>query len=187
MWSLQYIFSQCLVIAAMACLAVTFLIKNKISILILCAISSTLYAIQYGLLGAFTGMILNLIAVARAIWFFINEKRGKSQDLFSLITIFSVIVVFSILTYFCWVDILAMTATLLYSFAIWQKKTMQYRFLAIVCSVCWITYNIIYLSIFGIVAESSMLIVEVIGVVALYTSNKKEKRQIIAEANVNSK
>lgn len=74
---INYIISQIFVVMAMLCLGISYLIKDKKVIMLLCVTSSCLYGTQYLLLGAISGMFMNIVGVIRDIWFYINAKKKK--------------------------------------------------------------------------------------------------------------
>ena len=76
---INYIISQIFVVMAMLCLGINYLIKDKKVIMLLCVTSSCLYGTQYLLLGAISGMFMNIVGVIRDIWFYINAKKKKKN------------------------------------------------------------------------------------------------------------
>ena len=73
-----------------------------------------------------------------------------------------------------WMDYLAVVATLIYTYSIWQKNLFVYRYLAVIGSVFWIIYNIIYFSLFGLICESCLLVFEFIGIIMLHIKTRRE-------------
>lgn len=171
----QYILSQVFVVLAMLFMAVTFLIKNKAIILIFSSLSVLCFALEFLFLGSLTGMAVNLVSVFRGIWFYINEKREKERDLISLIIISILLIVAGCFGAKIWLDYLAIVATILYTYSIWQKKISVYRYLAVIGSVFWIVYNIVYFSILGLACEIVLLIFEIVGIFLLYKKLKGTK------------
>lgn len=176
MWSndIKYIISQVCVVIAMLFLASTFFIKSKKWVLILNIPVSVFFAIQFCLLGAYTGVIINTIGLIRCFWFYFNDKFGKKQDLISFITINALLLIFGIITYTTWVDIIAIFAGFVFTFSVWQPDTLIYKWLSLLVSACWILYNIVYGSMFGLISENILLLVEITALIKYYFIDKKQ-------------
>ena len=165
---MEFIFSQVCVILAMLFLALTYISKDKNRILVFCVISSIMYATQYLLLDAYTGMIVNMISVVRAIWFFINNKVKKENSLYSLILLEMLFLASSIITWNGFISIFPLIACLLFTYSIWQKNIKLYKWIALPVSFLWIIYNVLVGSVFGYISEGILLLVEIIGVITYY-------------------
>ena len=172
MWTFEYTLSQIFVITAMILAATTYLVKNKKLILLLSCLFSLCYTLQYILLGAYTGAVLNTIGIIRGVTYFLIEQKGKKINLPCLLIFEFLFLTGGILTFRAWPDIIATSITLLYTFAVWQSNIKFYRWQAILCSFGWITYAISIKSIFAIVSELVMLTIEIIGVIKLYIKPK---------------
>ena len=177
MFTWQYILSQVFVVLAMISLGLTFLIKNKKIILLLSTLSVLFFAFEFLLLGSITGLVLNIVSVFRGIWFYFNEKYNKEKDWFSFIIISVLLIITGCFSIKIWLDYLAIVATVLYTFSIWQKNLYVYRFLAVLGSIFWLSYNITYFSILGMICETCLLIFEITGVILLFT--KKNKKEVV--------
>ena len=175
MWTndLQYVISQVCVVVAMIFLASTYFIKSKKMVLIFNIPVSVFFGIQYLLLGAYTGVIINAIGLIRCFWFYFNEKHGKKKDYISYAVINLLLLVLGIITFKTWVDIIAMLAGFLFTYSIWQSKIAVYKWFAVFVSICWIVHNSIYGSLFGIIAESILLLIEIIALFKFYFVENK--------------
>lgn len=173
MWSndINYILSQCCVVVAMLFLASTYFIKSKKMILFFNIPVSVFFGIQYLLLGAYTGIVINAIGLIRCFWFYFNETHNKKRDYISFGVINLLLLVLGIITFKTWVDILAMLAGFIFTYSIWQPKISIYKWSAIAVSACWIIHNLIYGSLFGVIAESILLIIEIIALIKFYVKN----------------
>ena len=110
MWTTSYILSQISVVLAFVCLGITLLIKNRNTILMLGILSAVLFCIQYFLLGATMGAVVNIINIIRTVWYFIDEKRSKLNNLVSLITIITLFLIVGIIFVKEWLGVLAVFA-----------------------------------------------------------------------------
>ena len=76
---INYVLSQICVIIAVILLGTTYLIKDKKIILFLSILFACFYGIQYLLLNAITGFLMNLVSIVRNIWFYINAKKKNGK------------------------------------------------------------------------------------------------------------
>lgn len=178
MWTFDYIISQVLVIIAMILLAITFFIKNKALILVLSGTACLLYAIQYLLIGAYTGMALDLVAAVRAVWFFICENKSKTTRFVSLIIVAVILVVLGFITFSNLFDLLIICAAVVYTYSLWQKNIIVYRYLALSSNASWLIYNAYHNTVFGIVCEGIMCVVGICGIINFYITQKREKTKL---------
>ncbi len=167
-----YIVSQILVLIAIAFLGATYLVKDKKTIMFLCIIYCIFYGTHYLLLGAITGAVMTAISAARNVWFFVNAKRDVDNSLFTLILFVGVAIVSGITSYQDVFSIVSIVASCISTYSVWQHNTGIYRWLAIPVSVCFIIYAIHINSIFSLITEFGLLIVEIIGVIRY---NKERK------------
>ena len=77
MLTVNYILSQILVIIAIGLYALTFLLKTKKNVLIIGLLGVVLNTISFILLGAYTGAVVNVVAMVRSLWFFFEEKKDR--------------------------------------------------------------------------------------------------------------
>ena len=177
MWTFEYIISQICVVLAMTCMCLSYLTKNKITVLILCTLSTILFGIQYALLEAWTGVAINIVGVVRGIWFYFNDKYNKQSDYISLITLTILLIILGIITYDSIFSIIATVAMIAFTYSIWQNKIIIYRLFAPPISVCWILYNIHNNSVFAIISESILMVFEIIGIIKYYITLRKNNTQ----------
>lgn len=165
--SATYILSQVCVIFAVILLGSTYLIKDKRVILLLSIMFCTFYGLQYLLLNAMTGLLMNAVSIIRNIWFYINAKKKKKNSIIVLIVLFVITIILGLISFKNIFSIVPIIATLLYTYSVWQDDIKVYRWLAIPYSLSWIVYNVSANSIFGIITECILLVIEIIGVIKL--------------------
>ncbi len=147
---------------------------NKYSTIILFkTIGSLLFVLQYIFLGAYTGMVMDIIGSIRNIIFSSNVKNNRSNK--SAVIIFSLLTAtLGILTIaFTWdvseikwtdnvklatvlmvlISILSIIAKLLSTVAYSIKSPHTIRMLNIPSCSCWLVYNLVVFSIAGFVNE----------------------------------
>ena len=169
----NYLLSQICVILAVILLGITYLIKDKRIILFLSILIVSLYGAQYLLLSAMSGFYMNLVSIIRNIWFYINAKNKKKNSIIVLIVLYIIAIVLGVISFKNVFSILPILATMLYTYSIWQDDIKVYRWLAIPVSISWIIYNVYSNTLFGIITESILLIIEIIGVIKLKKTNTK--------------
>lgn len=133
--STTYIISQVFVIIMYTLVALTYYVSNRKTLLIMsfCAIVSE--AMGYTLLHAYTGLAMCFVALVRNAIFLVDEKKnGKTEtitkkDIVILLVLFLITIISSIFTYDGIFSLLSVVATMLYTYSMWQKKTIIYKIL----------------------------------------------------------
>ena len=156
--SLPYIISQILVIIYYFIYSWTFHLKDSNKILVCSIIATIISAISYVLLNAYTGMAMCFVAIIRNLLFAKEKKNILNLSLIFLLTLIASIFTFD--SYFCLFNIVA---TLIYTYALWQKNTKIYKLLGIIVNGLMIIYNIYIQSVFGVVLISIAFISSIIG------------------------
>lgn len=165
MISTTYIISQCFVILAIMFLGISYLVKDKKTVLFLGMLCSLFYGLEYLLLGAISGLLTNIISILRNVWFYNNSKKKKKNSIWVLIVLAIITIISGLFSYASWYSILPIIATILFTYSIWQDNIKHYRYLAIPISLMWIVYNYCYFSIIGVISECVLLIFEILGII----------------------
>ena len=143
---------------------IAFQTKNHNQILWFRTLNEFLFAVQYFLLGAYTGMAMNLVGCVRNIIFAKQVEKNK-KTIFSVI-IFSVLfTVFGIMTWQGLKSLLIIVAKILSTVAYGNKNTTVVRLLILVTSTSWLIYNACVFSIAGVLCEVFTLVSLVVGVI----------------------
>ena len=115
------------------------------------------FAVQYLLMGAYTGMVLDGISAIRNVIFIKLVKKGKSTTpyiiFFSALTIACCIAVWLTAGWDGPISFLVIIAKVLTSIAYGMKNTAKIRALAFPSSALWCVYNSYCFSIAGILTE----------------------------------
>ena len=156
--SLTYILSQILVIVYYLIYSYTFHLKDSNKILILGIVATVISSISYVLLNAYTGMAMCFVAIIRNLLFTKNKKSTMNLILIFVLTLIASIFTFN--SYFCLFNIIA---TLIYTYALWQKNTKTYKLLGIIVNGLMIVYDIYIQSIFGVILISIAFISSIVG------------------------
>lgn len=164
-----YILSQVFTILMYVLLAITYYVKNRKTVLVISFLSLIANAIAYILLEAYTGLAMCVIALIRNIYFLVDEKKnGKREeivrkDVIVLIVLYVVTAISTYFTYEGFLSLLSVFATMIYTYSVWQKKTIVYKFCGIPVGILWVLYNLYVKSVFGVILEAILLISSMIG------------------------
>ena len=122
------------------------------------------------MLNGYTGAAMSIIMMLRDLTLLIQEtKKSKSKDinkkldLVILIITILLIVVLTIFTYNGPLSLLSVVATLVTTFALWQKDVKTYKILGLIAGILWLAYNIFIISIMGIILELVLVICSTVG------------------------
>ena len=169
----NYFLSQVFVLIASVFIGCSYLAKSKKNVMLLCVIYCIFYSTHYLLLGAITGMLMSLISASRNILFYYNAKKGRRNSLGILLLFGGVALLAGIFSYEDFFSILSMSANMLSTYSIWQDDVHKYRLLAIPVSICFILYAIHIHSLFSIIVEFILLIVEIASIISIKCEEKK--------------
>lgn len=165
-----YIISQVITILYFAVLSLSYLLKDRNKILIANFAAHIGQTVAMAMLNGYTGAAMSLIMILRDLTLIIQEAKkskgkdiNKKIDILILIITILLIVVLTIFTYNGPLSLLSVVATLITTFALWQKDVKAYKLLGIIASILWLAYNIFIISIMGIILESILLICSIIG------------------------
>lgn len=165
-----YIVSQIITILYFAVLSLSYLLKDRNKILIANFVAHIGQTIAMAMLNGYTGAAMSIIMIFRDLTLIIQEAKkakgkeiNKKIDILILIITILLIVVLTIFTYNGPLSLLSVIATLVTTFALWQKDVKAYKLLGIVAGILWLAYNIFIFSIMGIILESILLICSIVG------------------------
>lgn len=103
-------------------------------------------------------MAMCFVAIIRNLLFTKDKNSNLNLILIFLLTIIASMFTFN--SYFCLFNIIA---TLIYTYALWQKNTKIYKLLGIVVNALMIVYDIYIKSILGVILISIAFISSIIG------------------------
>ncbi len=175
--TLVYVGSQIFTILTYALLVMTYYVKSRKKVLVISFLSIVANLLAYVLLNAGTGVAMCVVAIARNAYFLVDEKKGnheenKIKDVVVLLVIYFAIGVVTYFTYEDFWSLLSVFATMLYTYSVWQKKTLVYKLCGIPIGILWVCYNAYVKSIFGVILEAILLISSVIG----YWMERKQQK-----------
>lgn len=138
---------------AMALLIASFQKNSQKGILRLQMASGALWAVHYAMIGAYTGMALNIVSVTRSFLYSNRETKPWADKPVYPYLFFTVSAAAGLLTWQSPASLLPMAAMCLTSFALWSRKASLIRIISVPVSLCWLIFNILSGSYAGILAE----------------------------------
>lgn len=143
---------------------VAFQCKKHGSIMVFKTINELLFALQYFLLGAYTGVTVNIIGCIRNL-VLAEEVRKSKPTKVATILFSAMFVVFGFVFWQGSKSILIIFAKVLSTLAYGNKNTTLVRAIILITTVCWLIYNIAVGSFAGAVNESLTLVSLLVGIV----------------------
>ena len=178
------IFIQILGVVAATVAIIAFQAKEQKNILILKAIDSILFAVQWGLLREWTAMALTIVSIVRNL--LMSHFAAKKINTLYLIIAFCIINIgLGIWTYQSWSNILKILATLITTISFGLKNITLVRVLTIpACAMAVVHASLpINFSIGGIITESFTIVSIIIALIRF--RKKPEKVEDVPNSEYN--
>jgi hypothetical protein len=138
-----------------------FQINKRKGMLRISVAASSLYAIQYILLGAFTGAAMNVVGGARGYAYYRVTPSRKHR--WVLLSFMGLAAIGALLTWQGPVSLLALLGSISGTFSVWHKNPTYIRRWALLAPPLWFTYNFISGSYPGMISEVIMLFSNLLG------------------------
>ena len=154
----------------------SFQCRKHSRILALRTANELLFAVQYAMLGAYTGMAMNLVGCVRNTVFSAQVRRGQSTQATRLA--FSAL--FLIMTALTWAgpkSLLSGVAKVVSTYAYGSSNTALVRLMILFTSTCWLIYNAAVGSYAGVACEGFTLCSIVVGMIRLDLPAWRAKRK----------
>lgn len=134
---------QIIGIAAVITFFLSYQQKNRINIIIFNSVSRVLYIIQYFLLGAFSGAVLNILGTVSCVLAG-KKNRGfiKKYAKLILTIINAVIIAVGLLLCKNLFDLLPIAGVILHTAAVWLNNERLIRWVSLIGCPFWFAYNI---------------------------------------------
>ncbi len=175
---MNYIISQIFVILSFAALYSTYFCKNQTRVLLVGLLANFLNCFAYFFLSAWAGSVMALFSIGRNLLFLSRGKIKKLKyakliDAILLAVVLAFAICVSIATFSGWPSLLPLVGTLLYTVGCWQSNNVAYKILGMSGSVLWVIYDVIVMSIFGIIFEGIAVVVPIVSLIKMRRENKK--------------
>ena len=167
------IFAQAIGIVAMLFNIISFQMKTQRGVIFCQLCGGLLFAVNFFMLGATVGGILNVIAVFRAVVFMLKDKFRADHILwlggFLALYITSYVLTFTVfdkkLTAINFIlEVLPVVAMTAQSVAFRRGDAKSIRLLGLISSPCWLVYNICYVAVGAIICEAVSIVSIFIGI-----------------------
>lgn len=140
--------------------------KRHRNLMIFRTANELLFAVQYALLGAYTGMAMNLIGCVRNMTFAGMVER-KKNTMWARYLFSAVVLLFIAFTWEGPKSLLSGIAKTVTTFAYGSKRTSLVRALTLCTSTAWLIYNVLVDSWAGVACEVFTLVSIVVGILRL--------------------
>lgn len=167
---------------AIGCLAlvlslISFQMKTRGAVLIFQMLASFSCAVSLIMLGGIAGGILDVIAFSRTLVFSLSDKYKWAGSRACLFFYFALIIAVGILTWEAGsiATLFAILGTLLSTLALYMKNEQHLRIISLFVGPCWIAYNLIYSSCFGILNEIIAMTSIIIALIRMRGKSTEEK------------
>ena len=167
------IIGQILGIAAVVVGFFSYQMKTAKKLLTFEIIVAFLFSAHYFFIGELTAMALNLLSVVQCVFYYFRSKRNSRNMLIPIV--FTVLmVVIGIFTWEGWHSAFIVIGLAVYSLAIAMSNTQMIRIAMFIKNPLCLVYNVVVLSIGGIIYECTVFVSSVIG---LIRNRKKREDQ----------
>lgn len=150
------VIAQAVGIVAMAFVILSFQFKNNTVCFAMNLVGGSLFLIHYGMVGAWGGCLMNVVACVMSIVLLLGEKVKKVPVLILLLGLYAGVTVLVIVK--GWdspLAILACVAQFAVTIGMWTRDHVKLRVVrGGIVAPLWITYNILSGSIGGVICEA---------------------------------
>jgi hypothetical protein len=180
------IITQIIGVGAVVLFLCSYLQKKRQNIIVLNVISRILYILQYVLLGAFSGAILDIMAVFSST---IASKRDKSK--FVQNNVVAIVIVVDLIMIAVGVtlavinqsvlDLLPVAGVILHTSAFYIKSEKKIRIVSLLGSPFWFVYNFLSHA-YGSAVGDILSMVSIVIAMIRYRNDKPEQMQSVAKS-----
>lgn len=170
------IIAQVLGYIGLLCTVVAFQCKKHNMVMVLKTSNEVFFAMQYFLLGTYTGMAMNLVSSVRNLVFAQLVKKGKSTLPFQIIFCFFFVVA-GIITWQSRISLPIILAKILTTVVYGMKNTKVIRFGTVPTSIFWLIYNFSCHSSAGVLCEIFALISITAAIIRIDIIEARKKKQ----------
>ena len=155
---------------------ISFQMRTRGKILFFQMLASLSCAISLIMLGGVAGGVLDIVAFSRTVVFSLSDRFAWAKSKLWLPFYFVMIITIGILT---WekggiVTLFAILGTLLSTLALYMKNERNLRIISLFVGPCWIAYNLIYASCFGMLNE----IIAITSIIIALIRTRNQKRTV---------
>ena len=158
---------------------VTFLLsyqqKKRIGIIIFNTVSRCLYILQYVLLGAYSGAVLDILGAISSIIATKKDSKFIKKHLKLVITVINgAIVILGLIVYRTPLDLLPIAGVLLHTTAFWIDDEKIIRRVSLTGSPFWFVYNLLSRAYFSAACDIFTIVSIVVAMIRYRKDGKKD-------------
>ncbi len=150
----MFIIAQIVGFCAMAFAIGSYQMRKRTSIIIAQNFSNAFWVIQYILLGAYSAVIVNIIAIIRNAVYAMRGKYKFADSILIPIIASVAFVISGVFTYQTPFDILPSAAMVIASFAFFMKNEVYIRYISLAIAAPWVIFSAYSGSIAGVLSDS---------------------------------
>lgn len=121
----------------------SYLLRRKDRYLLAQIAANLLFCAQYLLLGAYSGVVGNVISLAKYSVFYTNARRDRKNPRWHLWLFCGLSVVLGVWVLDGWHTYIPMVVAVIFTFAVWQDNPIVLRGIAVVCNALWVVFNLV--------------------------------------------
>ncbi len=164
--------AQILGVMAVVAYLLSFQMKKRKNIILVNATSRLLYVLQYVLLGAFEGAVLDLLGMISSVIAKQKESKFIKKNVYYFIILLNLsMVAAGVVLYENIFSIFAILGIILETTALWITKEKDIRILSLVAAPFWLTYNIANMA-YGSAFGNALAIISIIIALLRYDIKK---------------
>lgn len=167
--------TQLIGVLAMILLFVTYQINDRRKILFCHVCISICWIVHYGLLGAISVMVINIICFLRNLLFYNCNPKKKSTRMLIPVVICAAEILSTFIFWSNSADALALIGAPLQTIALYMKSPFKIRILMLTASPLWLIYDKCNSSYAGILTES-IVIISIVSSIIRYDILKKQEK-----------
>lgn len=162
---MSFIIPQIVGIIAVALFLWSFQLKKRRQIVFVTCVTNCLYVLQYFLLGAFSGAILDVLATVSS--FFAGKKnapgfrRYAKGAAFAILALIVIVGVTLAILQKNWIELLPVAGALLQTGGLWFNSEQTIRKFALAGAPFWLIYNLLSQA-YGVALGSVLSIVSIV-------------------------
>lgn len=140
--------------------------KQKTKMLFFVIFNGLFFAVEYCLLGAFSGMLSNLFGIVRTYIFMKKEDNPKLDKLPVLLFFIVVYIIIGIISFDGnLISFLPIIAEIIYILVLWQKSVKVIRIGTMIMVILWLIYDLIVLAYPSAITDFVVLMSTIIAII----------------------
>ncbi|MBR3249016.1 YgjV family protein [Candidatus Saccharibacteria bacterium] len=171
-----YLISQGFALAALILNLYAFQKRRKIQILNYNVVGTLCSVFHYLFLGAWAGVATKAVGTARNVFGAYEIHKHKTSKIAPLVFV-AFYVISGFITYNSPASLLPIVASCIHTIAVFIGNAQRLRYVATLASMLWLIYDVIVISIVGVVAEVIFIVNTMLAIYRYRDRKKHEKRK----------